>query len=121
MLPRILKYRAKLKTEDLIATVTRWTAFSVFDQYKRFVARKMKADEVIASGGGTHNRAIMEALQGYFMPSPVRKIESAGFSSDAKEAICFAILANETISEHPANVPSVTGASRSVVLGKICL
>jgi len=121
VLPRILKYRAKLKTEDLIATVTRWTAFSVFDQYKRFVARKMKADEVIASGGGTHNRAIMEALQGYFMPSPVRKIESAGFSSDAKEAICFAILANETISEHPANVPSVTGASRSVVLGKICL
>jgi anhydro-N-acetylmuramic acid kinase len=121
VLPRILNFRAKLKTEDMIATVTRWTACSVFDQYKRFISGGIKADEVIVSGGGTHNRAMMKALQGYFKPAPVRKIESVGFSSDAKEAICFAILANETISEHPANIPSVTGARRAVVLGKICL
>lgn len=121
VLPRILEYEGRGGTDDLIATVTRWTSFSVFDQYKRFIASRMKAEEVIVSGGGAHNHAIMSALQEYFKPAPVKKIESIGFSSDAKEAICFAVLANETISEHPSNVPTATGAKRPVVLGKICL
>ena len=121
ILPQILKHRRTLEKEDIIATVTRWTSLSVFDQYQRFVERKMSADEILVSGGGAHNRSVMTGLQEYFHPVPVKKIESIGFSSDAKEAICFAILANETISEHPSNVPSVTGASKPVILGKICL
>ncbi|HCA79802.1 MAG TPA: anhydro-N-acetylmuramic acid kinase [Bacteroidetes bacterium] len=121
VLPRILAYEGKASTEDLVATVTRWTPVSVFDQYKRFIAKRMKAEEVIVSGGGAHNEAVMDALKEYFKPAPVKRIESLGFSADAKEAICFAILANETISERPSNVPSVTGAKRPVVLGKICL
>jgi len=121
LLPSILKYKAKLRREDLIATVTELTAFSVFDQYNRFVADRMSADEVLVSGGGVHNRAIMHALKDYFRPARVRALESAGFSSDAKEAVCFAVLANETVSEHPGNIPGVTGAARPVVLGKICL
>ncbi len=120
-LPQILKYAKQDKRRDLIATATELTPFSVFDQYNRFIAQSMKVDEMLVSGGGTHNRAVMEALQDYFRPARVKAIESIGFSSDAKEAICFAALANETIMEHPSNVPSVTGASRPVVLGKICL
>jgi anhydro-N-acetylmuramic acid kinase len=81
----------------------------------------MKPDEILVSGGGVHNRAMMEALRDYFRPVPVLRVESAGFSSDAKEAVCFAVLANETISEHPANIPGVTGARKPVILGKICL
>jgi anhydro-N-acetylmuramic acid kinase len=121
ILPRILSYSRKVRREDLIATVTQWTALAVFDQYRRFVSRKMKADEILVSGGGVHNRAIFGALQQYFASVPVRRIESVGFSSDAKEAVCFAVLANETISENPSNVPRVTGATKPVVLGKICL
>ena len=121
ILPKILKHQRTLEKEDLIATATRWTALSVFDQYKRFIEKRMSADEVLVSGGGAHNRSVMTGLQEYFHPVPVRKIESIGFSSDAKEAVCFAVLANETICEHPSNVPGVTGASRPVVLGKICL
>jgi anhydro-N-acetylmuramic acid kinase len=40
--------------------------------------------------------------------------------ADAKEAVCFAVLANETMAGNPANLPRVTGARRSVKLGKIC-
>jgi len=47
------------------------------------------------------------------------KIEEYGYSSDAKEAICFAILANETISGNCANVPRTTGAKAPVILGTI--
>jgi anhydro-N-acetylmuramic acid kinase len=121
ILSRILKHKEGIRREDIVATVARWTALSVFDQYERFIAKRMRADEVIVSGGGVHNDAIMMGLAEYFDPVPVRKIESVGFSSDAKEAILFAVLANETIAERPANIPSVTGAKRPVVLGKLCL
>lgn len=117
----ILRRTRGVRKEDVIATVTEFTALSVFDQYARFVARRMIPDEIIVSGGGAHNRAIMEALRQYFDPAKVRRIEDMGISSDAKEAICFAVLANETIMEHAANVPTVTGAKRRVILGKICL
>jgi len=121
ILSRILKHRRIMKKEDLIATATQWTAFSVYDQYRRFVEADMKVDEVLVSGGGAHNAAMMNSLRDYFRPASVRTVESVGFSSDAKEAICFALLANETISENPSNVPRVTGATRPVILGKICL
>jgi anhydro-N-acetylmuramic acid kinase len=121
VLPRFFAFEGKASPEDLVATAARWTAASVFDQYKRFIAKRMKAEEIIVSGGGVHNRAVMSALDEYFKPAPLKRTESHGFSADAKEAICFAVLANETISEHPSNVPSATGAKRPVVLGKICL
>jgi anhydro-N-acetylmuramic acid kinase len=44
-----------------------------------------------------------------------------GINGDAKEALAFAILANETMLGIPSNLPSVTGASRLVPLGKITL
>jgi anhydro-N-acetylmuramic acid kinase len=109
------------KRVDLLATATELTPFTVFDQYNRYIAPRMKPDEVLVSGGGAHNRAMMEALRDYFRPTPVLPTESAGFSSDAKEAVCFAILANETISENTANIPQVSGARKPVILGKICL
>jgi anhydro-N-acetylmuramic acid kinase len=120
-LPQIERRARTTKREDLLATMTEFTPFTVFDQYNRFIAARMRPDEILVSGGGTHNRAMMEALRDYFRPVPVRRVESAGFSSDAKEAVCFAVLANETISEHPANIPQVTGARKPVILGKICL
>lgn len=109
------------RKQDLIATAAAFTAESIYDQYVRFVRRHMRVDEMLASGGGTYNQAIMRRLQRSFAPATVRTIEDIGFSSDAKEAICFAVLANETISENPSNIPSVTGAVRPTILGKICL
>ena len=121
ILSQILSSSGKIRREDLVATATQWTALSVYDQYRRFVSGKMKADEMLVSGGGARNSAIVGALQNYFGTVPVRPIESIGFSSAAKEAVCFAVLANETISGNPSNVPRATGAIKPVVLGKICL
>jgi anhydro-N-acetylmuramic acid kinase len=117
-----LLQRAKgIRKEDLIATATEFTALSIFGQYKRFISKRMKVDEVLASGGGIHNRAIMSSLARHFAPAVVKPIEDIGVSSDAKEAVFFAVFANETVAELPSNVPSVTGARRPVILGKICL
>jgi anhydro-N-acetylmuramic acid kinase len=45
--------------------------------------------------------------------------EILGLSSDAKEALAFAILAFETIHGRPGNLPTCTSADLRVVLGKI--
>ena len=45
--------------------------------------------------------------------------EDKGFSSDAKEAIAFVILGNETINHQFSNVPKATGAKKKVILGNI--
>lgn len=45
--------------------------------------------------------------------------EELGYSSDAKEAIAFAILGNETLNNSFSNIPSATGAKEKVILGNI--
>ena len=80
----------------------------------------MMADEVIVSGGGARNRFFIEELRRYFTGVKVRLIDEFGISADAKEPVCFAILANETLAGHPTNMPGVTGARKRVILGKIC-
>jgi len=106
--------------EDIVATASQFTAYAVYDAYRRFVAKKMAADEVIVSGGGVKNRFFLDELRRYFSDSAIRCIDEFGISADSKEAVCFAVLANETLAGRPANLPSVTGARRRVVLGKIC-
>ena len=56
-----------------------------------------------------------------FAPVPVRSIAALGVDPDAKEALCFAVLAHETLNGVPTNLPSVTGARRPTLLGKLCL
>lgn len=110
-----------MANQDLLATVAELTAYCVYENYVRFIEKKVKLDELVVSGGGAQNRAIMAGLQKYFRPVLVKTVEEYGVSSDAKEAVCFALLANETISGNPGNVPAVTGAKERTLLGKICL
>jgi len=118
---RILKIFKKYSSEDIISTVTELSASSIYESYIKFIKRKVILDEIIVSGGGAHNLYLMDALQRYFGSVKVKTIESIGYSSDAKEAICFAALANETIYENPSNIIGATGAKKPTVLGKICL
>ncbi|WP_058302063.1 anhydro-N-acetylmuramic acid kinase [Gorillibacterium timonense] len=114
-----------LSDEDLIATVTRLTAWSIADAYRRFVQERHPADCLIAGGGGSYNPVLMAALREEMAakgaPVPVITQEEIGGNSDAKEAIAFALLADCTMAGLPGNLPSVTGASRLAVLGKISL
>ncbi len=107
-----------VKNEDQVATATALTAKSIADACLNFV--KEPLDQLIIGGGGSYNNTLLKMLRCY-MPIPVLTQEDLGLSSDAKEAIAFAILANETICGNPGNLPSATGACKAVRLGKICL
>ncbi len=102
---------------DLVATLTAFTAQTIFDYYHRFLFPHYSVDEIYISGGGSHNLTLMEHLRTLFQPIPLLSIDSIDFSSDAKEAIAFAVLANEAVHGHPTNLPQVTGASQPMVLG----
>jgi anhydro-N-acetylmuramic acid kinase len=108
-----------LPLRDLIATAAALTAAAVAAAIERFVRRRMKVDELIVSGGGTHNPHLMAHLAAFLPDVAVCRSSDYGIDTDAKEAIAFAVLAYETWRRRPANLPSATGASHPAVLGKI--
>jgi anhydro-N-acetylmuramic acid kinase len=121
-LSSLIKKFKKISHEDIIRTVTLFTAYGIYRNYEKFVKKETEISELFISGGGARNLKLVDDLKNYFGKKvKVKNVESLGISSDAKEAICFAVLANETISENETNIPRVTGASRKTILGKICL
>jgi anhydro-N-acetylmuramic acid kinase len=117
----IMSRAKKLSPFEIIATATEFTPKSVYLQYEKFVHPICEIDELFVSGGGAKNTMIMNSLEKYFSFAEVKPFESVGFSSEAKEAVAFAILANETISGNPSNLPSVTGARKQTILGSIAI
>lgn len=105
--------------EDLIRTTTQWTVQTIALGLERFVFPKCEIREVIASGGGAHNPTLMALLARALGRISLRHLDDLGMASNAKEAIAFAILACQTVQGLPGNVPSVTGASKRVILGSI--
>ena len=105
---------------DLIRTTTEFTVASVVDALNRFVLRKTKVQQLIVSGGGAKNPLIMAQLTAALAPMEVLPSSKLGVPEDAKEAYAFALLAYETWHRRAGNLPSATGAEKSVVLGKIC-
>lgn len=104
---------------DLLATVTCFTAETVADAIHRFAP--IAPDRLIVGGGGALNRTLMAHLRKLLPGCRVMTNEDLGLDGNAKEAVAFAILANEAIFASPGNVPSVTGALHPAVLGRITL
>src|SRR5208283_1063005 len=104
---------------DLLRTATELTARTIVDALERFVLGKIAIHRLIISGGGAHNRLLVARLTELLPNLRVHRSDEFGLDVDAKEAIAFAILADRTLHGLPGNLPSVTGAHRPVVLGKI--
>lgn len=117
---RVIGKYGSLSKYDIIRTVTEFTAYSVWYNYSNFISGNYKIEELIVSGGGSKNPLIMKALKNYFKNVNVTLLNHNGITSRNREAVLFAVLANECISGNSANMPLVTGAGRNVILGKIC-
>ncbi len=101
---------------DTMMTLTAFTADSIYENYRQFLSPQPQ--EILLSGGGVHNLTLRRRLVERFAPISVRDMEVEGLPGDAKEAVAFAILANEMMAGKFANLPGVTGAHRQVLLGK---
>lgn len=101
---------------DLMATFNFFTAYAVWYNINNF-----KIDKIFVSGGGSNNLALMKNLRNLFEETKIEILNLNGINSSNKEAVLFAVLANELISGNKTNIISVTGADKNVFLGKICI
>lgn len=108
------------RPNDVIHTLTYFTAYTIAYAYKRFILKENKSYRVVLGGGGAYNPVLVAMIATLLPEIDVITQEDLGHSSDAKEAIAFAILGNQTLAGLPANVPGATGAKDYVVLGQIC-
>jgi anhydro-N-acetylmuramic acid kinase len=102
-----------LTHEDLVATVTQQTIQTIINAYDNYIP---PFDAVYVSGGGARNPVIVEGLRAG-LDVPVLDYSMLGFSSEAKESVLMALLANEYVMGTPSNLPSATGADKKMVLG----
>ncbi len=103
--------------DDLVATLTAFTARSVAEALRGVPGPPVA--QLWVAGGGVHNPQLMALLQDHLPGVAVASLAALGVDPDAREALTFALLANETLMDEPGNLPSATGATRPVVLGKI--
>ncbi|MEX2295290.1 MAG: anhydro-N-acetylmuramic acid kinase [Gemmatimonadota bacterium] len=105
--------------DGLLATLVALTAGSIARAYRDFLP-STGVDEVVLTGGGARNPALVAAIAEAVAPLPVRcGAEALGMDPDAREAAAFAILAWAHKKGIPANLPAATGASGPRVLGSL--
>lgn len=102
---------------DVQATLVALTARSVADAVR---VHSRDAQEVLVCGGGVHNPVLMQALADALAPVHVASTAARGVDPDFVEAMLFAWLARQRLSDHAIErLPAVTGASGARVLGGV--
>lgn len=117
----LLKKFSHIDKHSIVSTVTMFTAKTIAENYKEFIIPKVKLDLIVIGGGGAHNNTLIEYLKSMLPSIEILTQDEFGYSSDAKEAIAFVVLGNETLNKSFSNVPSATGAKEKVILGNITL
>jgi anhydro-N-acetylmuramic acid kinase len=103
-----------LQLDDLLATLAALTVETVARELERYGVRR-----VVASGGGTRNRPIMDGLAGRLPALELQTFDDLGVASEGKEAVVFALIGYLTANGLAGAVPSCTGAQRAAILGTI--
>ena len=109
-----------ISINDLLATLTRFSAETIAEAIHFTISKtkyQVKDFNVYMSGGGMHNPLLVENLK-ELLPCNFLKTNDLGISGDAKEAVLFAILANETVAGGESDFGSRKGIP-SVSMGKI--
>lgn len=119
---KLLAIFPQVSANDFIYTLTKYTAYTIYLHYQREIfplVDDKQCIETILAGGGAYNLTLVNELQHYFPDIPIYTQEDLGFSSEAKEAIGFALMGYYTLQRRANNIPAVTGAKKPVILGKI--
>jgi len=108
-----------LSAEDVMATLNRFSAQAMINGIRR-QALGLANFSVYISGGGLHNPLLFEYIKANLPDIKVESFAKLGVDPDAKEAVLFALLANETLTGNKSNVEHIKD-SPAVCMGKISL
>ena len=116
----VLEWSKELKKEDVLRTAVQHVVDAIWHHIPKHVMT------VVVSGGGALNATLLSEMQnrGKDRDLTCVKLECwehcvNGLTSSNKESVAFCLLGMMTLLGLPSNVPSVTGASKKVVQGKI--
>lgn len=108
----------KLSVVDVMATLNRFSAETIAEAI-RATAQDISGIVCYGSGGGVHNPLLMKNLKELLPNAEFLNTDILGVHPDAKEAILFAILANETIGGNGLKFGGKRKGIPQVTMGKI--
>lgn len=106
-----------ISLEDLLATLTRFSAETISNAITRAIDFK-KRPKIYLSGGGAHNPLLLSGIKSLLTGADFHQMDELGISGDAKEAVLFAVLANESLSGGKLNFGNRSKVP-TVSMGKI--
>ncbi len=124
-----------LSVNDVMATLTEFSAQTIAETIEQSIVQsiertteqsisreidnplKINGFKIYMSGGGAHNPLLVERLEA-LLPCTFHTTNELGIAGDAKEAVLFALLANETIAGETVNGATLGGVPL-VGMGKI--
>lgn len=109
------KYFPNLQEKDL-ATLNYFTALLISETLRKFVLSKYKVNTLAVSGGGIFNKTLITNLQN-LTQLDIINTALLGIEPMAKEALCMAFFAWQTINKHPLRLAN----NKKTVLGEIIL
>jgi len=119
LIKSIIKNHSQTSPDDLIRTFCIFTAKSIAENMNKFLNINISDARMIVSGGGINHLVLMKDIQKYTKISEIRTVDNNGIQPDCKEALLMAVLGVAHIKKMAANMPTVTGAKKLVVLGNI--
>jgi anhydro-N-acetylmuramic acid kinase len=115
------KQKAGIETISAADAMTTLNLFSA-ETIAEAVQKTMQGNNqfvLYASGGGMHNPLLMERIKILLPGVPVKLTSELGIHPDAKEAVLFAVLANECVAGSGIRFSKALKGIPSVTMGKI--
>lgn len=108
----------QLSHGDIMATLNRFSAEMIISAIQQTTA-KLDNFVIYASGGGIHNPLLMSQIQQALPAVSIKTTADLGINPDAKEAVLFAVLANECLVGGKQKFSNAREGIPGVTMGKI--
>lgn len=109
----------RIPLQDLLCTATHFVIQCVADAMARYLPQGKGIARVLLAGGGIRNGLLWRLLEEQLPGIPLERLDTIGIPADAYHAFACGLLAGFTLDGVPSNLPSVTGASGSRLLGSL--
>ncbi|CAA0114937.1 Anhydro-N-acetylmuramic acid kinase [Zhongshania aliphaticivorans] len=111
-----LKVFPCIAAPDVQATLLELTARSICDAIEKSSTAN---SSLFLCGGGSANLALCQRLKILLPSHAINDTSALGIPPDWVEAVAFGWIAHQTLNHLPGNIPAVTGAKGSRILGAI--
>lgn len=109
---------ATLSAADIMATLNKFSADMIVTAIRSCLPQNSKLN-IYCNGGGLHNPILIKNITEQLPEVNFHSTASLGIAPDAKEAVLFAVLANECICGDPAVFKGTNADMPAITMGKI--